>query len=129
MSAYSSSNPGYVKSVNDRLESGAYFKTTGSSRVFKPSSYYSYKAETADSSLKSKITKGAGWRSVSRPKLRSSVNLSAPGANLHRGFPVFLERPLLVFGAETRITKLEQRRPLTCHIRLPTTPLYFESKN
>ena len=67
VSAYASSNRGYVKSVNDRLEDGAYFQTTGSDRVFRPSSYYSYKAETAGSSLKSKVAEGAGWRSVSRP--------------------------------------------------------------
>ena len=67
VSAYASSNRGYVKSVNDRLEDGAYFQTTGSDRVFRPSSYYSYRAETAGSSLKSKVADGAGWRSVSRP--------------------------------------------------------------
>ena len=66
-SNYSKSKPGYVKSVGDRLENGAYHKTTGSSKVFKPSSHYSYKAETASSSLKSKIANSAGWQSVSRP--------------------------------------------------------------
>ena len=61
------SSPGYMRSVNDLMQNGAYHKLSKSDRVFKPSHYYSYRAEKAGSSLKSKILRNAGWQKVSRP--------------------------------------------------------------
>ena len=64
-SNYANDNPGYLKSVNDLMENGAFHKATGASQVFTPSNFYSYQADTADASLKTEIMSGAGWQQTS----------------------------------------------------------------
>ena len=61
------SSPGYLKSVDDLMQNGAYHHATGSGRVFKPSRFYPYEADKADEKLKSKILTRAGWQNVLRP--------------------------------------------------------------
>ena len=66
-SNYKKGDPGYLHSVNDRMLNGAYHNATKPEKVFKPSSFYSYKVDRADAKLKSTVLSQAGWRSVSSP--------------------------------------------------------------
>lgn len=64
-SNYSDKSPGYLRSVGDLMQNGAFHKATNPGKVFKPSSFYSYRADKADERLKSKIKRGAGWQRTS----------------------------------------------------------------
>ena len=66
-SNYKEENPGFLKSVNDRLENGARHEVMQPERVFDPSEFYTYQADKADSRLKSKLKSQAGWQPVPRP--------------------------------------------------------------
>ena len=66
-SNYKKDQPGYLRSVNDLMQNGAYHNAVHPDRVFKPSSFYSYKVDKADAKLKSTVSAQAGWQSVSFP--------------------------------------------------------------
>ena len=64
-SNYKKGQPGYLRSVNDWMQNGAYHNAVKPERVFKPRGFYSYKADKADANLKSELLKDAGWQRTS----------------------------------------------------------------
>jgi len=58
---------GYARSQGDLFEGGAVKDENQPEKVFDPRSYYTYNAETASASLKSRIVNGAGWQNVPAP--------------------------------------------------------------
>ena len=66
-SNYEDEDPGFLKSVGDRLENGARHRLTEAERVFEPATFYSYRAERADGQLRAKLNAQAGWQPVPVP--------------------------------------------------------------
>ncbi len=60
-------NKGYIRAEGNLLN-GANIEIVNSDAVFDLSDYYSYKAETADESLRENLLQKTGWQDTPAPK-------------------------------------------------------------
>lgn len=60
-------NNGYIRAEGNLLNS-ANIEIVNSDAVFDPSDYYSYRAETADETLRTKLLQQTGWQDTPLPK-------------------------------------------------------------
>ena len=66
-SNYETENPGYLRSVNDLMQNGAFHRAINPENVFVPSSFYAYNVDKADEALKATLLRDAGWQSTAFP--------------------------------------------------------------